>query len=404
MNHVIIADKMIFGSDCLARIDGKNVFVPYAVPGEKLEVSITESSRDYYRVEIVSVIEPSPHRVKPACPYYGKCGGCSMIHIDEEFQRALRKEVLKSAFEREGVSVSGVKEVFAENTGYRSRFQLNSGGLMGKKSGNVVPIEKCLCATDEVNAYLSEIPFEKRPSGRCHIFGDRRIVSIPEGFDKIVIAEEIKKELPKKTGKKSKKVKARFEGISAVSDSLCTVVINGKHITHDIRGFFQSNLNMLEKAVPLITEGETGENVMDLYSGCGTFSTFLADSFNKVCLVEHNKSALVSAEQNLYGVKHESFGVSGDVFIKYHADRYVKENGQFDMVVADPPRSGMEKSVCDWLCKSGIKKIRSLSCNAATHARDASRLIKAGYKMTDLYLLDFYPQTGEIESLAFFER
>ncbi|MBO4403918.1 MAG: TRAM domain-containing protein, partial [Treponema sp.] len=98
MNYVIIADKMIFGSDCMAKIDGKNVFVPYAVPGEKLEVSITDSSRDFCRAEIVSVIEPSEHRVTPSCPYYGKCGGCSMMHIDEGYQRTLRKEVLKAAF------------------------------------------------------------------------------------------------------------------------------------------------------------------------------------------------------------------------------------------------------------------------------------------------------------------
>ena len=86
----IITDKMVFGGKSLGKINGKNVFVPYAVPGEKLEIEITEEKKDYDNARIVSVIESSPHRVEPACRYYGKCGGCNMMHIDSEFQKELR--------------------------------------------------------------------------------------------------------------------------------------------------------------------------------------------------------------------------------------------------------------------------------------------------------------------------
>ncbi len=132
---------------------------------------------------------------------------------------------------------------------------------------------------------------------------------------------------------------------------------------------------------------------------------FLADLFENVVLVEHNRDALVFAEQNLAGKKHESFGLSGETWTKYHAQTFVERNGAFDAVVVDPPRSGMEKSVRKWLSESGIPSIRSLSCDIATQARDVKFLVRnGGYKLKELYLLDFYPQTGHIESLAVLEK
>ena len=135
-----------------------------------------------------------------------------------------------------------------------------------------------------------------------------------------------------------------------------------------------------------------------MYAGCGTFSVFLADIFKEVTLVEHNRDALVFAEENLKGIKHQSFGLSGEKWVQ------TAENKYFDAVVIDPPRSGMEKEVCKWLCKSKIPQIRSVSCDPATHARDLSFLLKAGYELKKLYLLDFYPNTSHIESLAILER
>ena len=112
----------------------------------------------------------------------------------------------------------------------------------------------------------------------------------------------------------------------------------------------------------------------------------------------------VFAEENMAGKKHESFGLSGEVWTKYHAETVIKQGGNFDAVVIDPPRSGMEKEVCQWLQKSGIPHIRSVSCDIATHARDIKFLIRAGYRLEKLYLLDFYPQTGHIESLGIFRK
>ena len=154
-----------------------------------------------------------------------------------------------------------------------------------------------------------------------------------------------------------------------------------------------------------------------MYASCSSISAFLSDLYENVVLVEHNRDALVYAEQNLIGKKHTSFGMSGASWIKNCASTCQP----FDACVIDPPRSGMEKEVCDYLCNSNIKKIISLSldpskhaidskksislsCDPSTHARDCKKLIEAGYKIKKIYLLDFYPNTSHIESLVVFQK
>ena len=107
----ITAEKMVFGGDCIGKFNGKTVFVPYAIPGEKLEVEITRDERDYCVASIVNVLEKSPHRVMPFCSLYGKCGGCNMQHIDQEYQAELRAQILRDAFEREGVTVGEIEVI-----------------------------------------------------------------------------------------------------------------------------------------------------------------------------------------------------------------------------------------------------------------------------------------------------
>ncbi|MBR5096009.1 MAG: methyltransferase, partial [Treponema sp.] len=201
----------------------------------------------------------------------------------------------------------------------------------------------------------------------------------------------------KKRGKKY--IKPRFEGIS--QDEQCPVCIDllGKKVMFDAQGFFQSNIEVLEKAIPFITQGLSGKNALDLYSGAGTFSVFLADIFENVVMVEHNRGALVFAEQNMAGKKHESYGISGADFVQKNVQSLAARIGSFDAAVVDPPRSGMEKEALDWLCQSGIPVIKYLSCNPSTQARDIKKLADSGYIVQDIRLLDFYPQTSHLETL-----
>ena len=121
--ETIITDKIAFGGNCLAKIGGKNIFVPFAIPGE--------------------------------------CGGCNMMHIEPEFQKKLRKQILIDCLERNGITVNedSVEGISGSSFNYRSRFQLNDGGFCERNSNCIIPVENCLCAVPEINRWISETPF-----------------------------------------------------------------------------------------------------------------------------------------------------------------------------------------------------------------------------------------------------
>lgn len=401
----IETQKMTFGGECIAKLDGKNIFIPFALPNETLEVAITEDKGDYAKAKIVSILKPSPYRREAPCSLYGLCGGCNMMHITDEEQVNIRKQVLKDAFEREGIKIPEIVALSASPFAYRSRFQLHDGGLKQKESNNIIPISTCPIATNEINTYLTSNA--QKAKGRVHIFGDSRVTSPSSHF---LEAKEISraKAETRIMGKPNKKIKRKenvhFSGSIINPENICTVNIAGKQITFDVQGFFQSNLEVLEKTIEKVCCNMGGQRVLDMYSGCGTFSVFLADIFKDVTLVEHNRDALVFAEQNMAGKQHTSYGMSGEKFVQSQARSLLDTYGQFDAVVIDPPRSGMEKAVCDWLCREKTYQIRAVSCDPATQARDVAKLVKAGYTLSRLYLLDFYPQTCHIESLACLEN
>lgn len=397
-------EKTVFGGNTIAKINSKTVFIPYSLPGETLSINIVQHKNDYDNAEILKVIEPSPHRVEPKCKYYGVCGGCNMMHISPEYQKELRKIMLSDAFKNNHVDISPeqIEVISGPETNYRCRYQFNDGGLSGKSSNAIIPIENCLCAEAPVNKYLSETAMSNRPKGRVHFFGSDKISEGEKLRTTVVQAEKPVANQVK--GNKNKKVKVKenhyFAGTVLSPENTVTVKLNDKNISFDVRGFFQSNLYVFEKVLKLICDSlPGGKNVLDMYSGCGSISAFLADKYENVVLVEHNRDALVFAEKNMAGTGHVSYGFSGENWVKNCA-AYC---GNFDACVVDPPRSGMEKAVADYLCKSKIPYIRSLSCDPATHGRDAAKLIKAGYKLEKLYLLDFYPNTSHIESLAIFK-
>ncbi|MBQ9494242.1 MAG: class I SAM-dependent RNA methyltransferase [Treponema sp.] len=383
----VTTEKMVAGGDCIAKIDGKTVFIPHAVPGETLEIEITSSKRDYDTAKIVAVIAASAHRVQPACSYYGVCGGCNMMHIDARFQRTMRTSILADCFVRAGVAAQTIRVLHGNDLGYRARFSLHDGGLSGKNSNTIVPVERCVCATDEVNAWLAATPHAKRQHGTLHVFGDSRVMPRADCADKTTA-----------------RVVAAADGdeqVSCVNSDAASVTIQlcGKKIAFDVRGFFQSNMDMLEKSLGVICGNFHGKNVLDMYAGCGTFSCFLADAFEHVTLVERNKDALVFASLNMRGKNYTSYGISGNAW----AARFSAERA-FDVAVVDPPRSGMEKTVRDFLCASNIPHIVSVSCNPSTHARDVAALVNSGYTLVSLFLLDFYPNTSHIESVAILKK
>jgi len=421
--YIVKAEKMVFGGNCLGKIDGKVIFIPNTIPEELLKIRIIKSKRDYDVAEIISILEPSPYRRNVECVHYEKCGGCNLLHIDSEYQKKLREMILKELFLKEKIDLDYINIVSDSNLEYRCRMQIFDGGLKSKHSNNIVAINDCLCATPQIRNWLKKTEYSKRKKGKQHIFADKRIC-IENNTNQFFIAENKPTSENQdnlvigKTKRKIKnKVKKHFYGTLNSPETVCTVELSIQHeeslikkrISFDIRGFFQSNLFVLEKAISQIYKYISNiptnkKRALDFYSGAGTFSVFLADFFENITLVEHNRDALVYAEQNLIKTKHTSYGVSGEFWVQQYANKDILQNGNYDLVIIDPPRSGIEKPVIDFLCKSNIPRIISISCDPATHARDCAILMKAGYKIKQMYLLDFYPNTSHIESMAFLEK
>lgn len=389
---------MVYGGDCLTKVDGKAVFVSQLLPGEKAAIEIIEEKKDFSRGKVVDLLEPSEHRIKAPCPYYDLCGGCNLQIADDEYQRELRLSVLKdtflralgrdSSFDDARRIIENAEIIAGDSWAYRSRFQFVDGGLKERNSNRIVKLDYCPVATDKVNELLK--------NGRIPAAGTYG---------------KTEKSANKRTGSRRTPDKNQcrvhvFENVAAAENpglkeipQEYTAEILGKKLTFDVRGFFQSNIGLLEKALPFVTEFSGHKaRLLDMYAGVGTFSSFAAKYFDETVLVEHNKKALSYAKKNVQEGTIRLCPSSGEDFTKTPEARL-----DYDAVIIDPPRSGMEKSVCNWLCEKKPPLIRSVSCDPVTHARDAKILLSSGYRLTKLFLLDFYPQTSHIESLAYFE-
>ena len=365
---------MGFEGEGIAKIDGYTVFIKGALKGEKVKIKILKANKDYGFAKLLEVIKPSEIRVEPKCEVFAKCGGCNLQMATDEYQITLRKDIFTDCFKRnlkeDFEKIPEIEVISANNWEYRNRFQFEKGGLQEKSQNKTVKIDFCPVAVEKVNHLLQNklIPATK---DRLFVFDDR----------------------------------------TSLDTETYSVKVLDKNIQFDVRGFFQSNISMLEKSIPLLIKDfenlPKSSRLLDMYAGVGTLSCFAEDFFQEVYLVEHNKKALAFAKENLENnntsessskKKILTFPQSGEKFV---STKWAKES--FNVLIIDPPRSGIEKPVLSWILEKKIPIIRYLSCDPVTHSRDAKKLLEAGYKMKKLYLLDFYPQTSHIESLSYFE-
>lgn len=404
----LVCEKMIAGGDCLSHHEGKTVFVRGAIPGERVSVCIIEEKRDFLRAAVTRVLEASPKRIVPRCPYYGVCGGCNLQITDVTSQRALKVGIVRDSLLRAGLDADAIPPidvVGGDEWEYRNRFRLHDGGLKERAGNKIVRLDDCPVAAPSIRDYLRAHPFVAGED--IQLFsGNNGVVSAVKtiGTGSSGNAKAAHSGKPRNANDKprnAKQARCVFAGSVINEETKCTVNVCGKPITFDVQGFFQSNMAMLEQTVGLVTRNMGGARCADVYSGVGTFSVFLAEKFEELYLIEHNRNALLFAAvnlgfMNLTGKKHFDYGVSGAKWAALKEARL-----PFDAVVIDPPRSGMEKEVRAWLKESNTPQIRALSCDPVTFARDCADLcLGGGYVLESLTLLDYYPQTSHIETLA----
>ena len=421
-------EKMVQGGEGLARLeDGRVCFVAGALPGEICKVRLTFQKKDFTKGRVVEVIESSPDRVKPLCPLYGKCGGCSLQHLASEKQAEYLEKVERENFRR--LAHAELPENFVIHTGnawgYRNRARVvfrggsNRGadaatlegsanrngsancarfGFRGEESNDIVPFENCLVLTDGLNDFLRG-PAASLISGR--LSGNR----LPREMDLNIFdngAGEISFYYP---GMR----KSEFDA-HAVSH----VEIAGRKIEADASVFFQSNLGLLPKLVDAVRnavdEGlasgkSTNDWLIDLFSGVGFFACILQDKFKKITTVEREEGCLKHANVNLSMAT--AVPTSSEVEnISAPAEDWLLENvvNVPATLIVDPPRTGLPKEALAAIVKSSVKRLIYVSCDPVTLARDFSKFSEAGFSLSHAEGFAFYPQTPHLEMMFVLDR
>jgi 23S rRNA (uracil1939-C5)-methyltransferase len=363
-------------------MERKVVLVAGALPGETVEVRIVADHRSVIEGSIGAIFTPSPHRVTPACPYYGYCGGCDLQHLAYEAQVTEKQGLLQRLLAHRGlVDVTILPPVTGNPWEYRFRFEFHwvaprgrppFYGLKAAKSDEVVAIADCPVAVPVIRAALRD-----KRLGQYMLVNQHKEVKTG---DRCMVAGVM--------GERMKWVGSKQRYFMKVLDKTFYLHVNC---------FFQSNLHMVEKLIPAVLEGLEGDTALDLYGGVGLFARFLADRFAHVTLVEHNEASVTWAEVNLRDLPHTSAAQSCALWCAQNP------GARFDAVVCDPPRTGLEPPVIAWLTAARPRHLRYVSCSPTSLVHDAVLLVAAGFRLASVQLFDFYPQTHHIEALACFE-
>jgi 23S rRNA (uracil1939-C5)-methyltransferase len=414
------------GSGVGRREDGKVVFIPRVIPGEKVTAAITKEHKSYIEAEVKELLEASPYRVTPPCPHFFECGGCDWQHIMYREQIALKQGILNAQI----VAKIPKTDLFFDNpaisskeAGYRCHAVVQCThkggfdiGFFRKQSNTITTFHQCLILNERCQAVLDQI----REMLRGHLIDGLDSIEIHAPMDEVLVRVFLKGALSKDTldfFKGVYKVVA-LSGLSIFSkDNLWREHVFGKRLcSYDITvhgrkvllagsfgGFIQANMYMNQRLVEYVHDCTKGsKKLIDLYSGAGNFSIPLSFKADEVLAVEQDEE-LVKTGADLA----RRNGCRNLRFINEKVARTLKwlekEGVSFDSVVMDPPREGAQ-NIVRILPRMKMNKIVYISCNPSTLARDLAILIQEGFRLKSARFFDMFPQTFHIESVSVLER
>jgi len=397
---------MVFGGDAMGRLkDGKPIFVPFGIAGERVRVEIVEDKANFCRGRLLDVLEASPMRIAPRCRHFGVCGGCHYQHLEYENQLRIKRQIVIDQFKRIGkFEEPPVGEIIAspDQWNYRNtiQFHLSKNGRLGYQkaaTNQIVEIEECHLPLPLMNDTWPE--FEIDP-----VAGVERVsLRAGEGDDLLLLLEgksdsapEFEVDFP---------ISALYLGngseILLSGDGFTTMMVNGRGFRVSAESFFQVNLQQAERMVQLVMgslELNSEDVVLDCYCGVGLFSAFMAPIAEKVIGVELSESACNDYAANLDEFDNVELYVGSAEQIL--PGLKVKPN----RVVVDPPRAGLERAALNAILAMAPEKIVYVSCDPSTLARDARLLTDGGYSIQGITPLDLFPQTFHVESIALFSK
>ncbi len=442
-------EKISSDGSCIARApDGLVVFIPGALPGEVVRGRISVRKKEYAVASLEEIVEKAPGRCTPACPLFGHCGGCQLQHADYETQLNLKRSIVQDAFERIYRNPFPIIEPCIPSPSewnYRNKTSLPvrkkegslSMGYYARRSHEVVPVHSCPVLLREMEplpgvlhrelSHTGMPPYDER-TGRGllrHV-----IMRCSAGSGEILVSLVAARKL---TGDERKQLETNLlprlihvlPGLKTVTvnynlskgnvilggntevllgDGLISEPIPPLRFLYDTTAFFQINTDVagiLYKEAARMALSEGAERVLELYSGVGTLSCFLAKDGASVTAVEEWAAAAALMKEN---ARLNGLSCRLEIFAGPAEDGTPWENRRYDCIVVDPPRSGCSREVLNRLGALSAPRIVYVSCNPATLARDSGILLERGYSPVEIKCFDMFPQTVHVETAVLFER
>jgi 23S rRNA (uracil1939-C5)-methyltransferase len=427
---LISIEKLVYGGDGLAHADGNTVFVPYVLPGEQVRATAKSKRKKTVWAQLLEVTSPSAQREGARCPHFQTCGGCHYQHIPAAEQLRLKKEILRETLSRlGGIQWTGpIQEHSAEPYGYRNRAQWamreakpRAIGYFLPESSVIVPIDEC----PVLSPLLAKTFGRLQELARSNQLPEKALeieafVDSADAKLALNVAFERFPKPPAELAAAFREALPELESLLLADESKDKFELTGPgFLFHEAAGFryrvshlsfFQVNRFLVEDLLQTVVAGAKGEAALDLYAGVGFFTLPLTRAFKRVVSVDAN----LAATRDLH-VNAESAGVAV-ISHNEHAEEFLgKTTEKPDLVVLDPPRSGLGGEAAAKLAGLGAAEIAYLSCDPSTLARDLAVLTGSKtsstdatgvprYEIAEMHLFDLFPQTYHIETLVRLRR
>lgn len=451
----LVIEKVIFGGQGLARVDGFAVFVENTIPGDRVRARIFKKKKRFAHARLIEILEPSPDRINAPCQYSGICGGCKWQFCDYPRQLEYKRDYVIDSLER----IGKLQDVLVhpvipspDRFGYRNKMEFSFSDrrwLLPEELGidapqkdyalglhvsgtfyKILDIEECLLQNDTGNHVLRDVKEYTLESGipvygiRSHV-GFWRFLMLRYSHARngwmvnIVTSEELKgavQPLADLLAQKYKNITSVVNNINTRKGSIAVgeqeILLYGRPTIEDAiagfvfevsaNSFFQTNTRGAEKLYTIVKEyaGLTGrETVLDLYSGTGTIPIFLSSGARTVTGIEIGESAVLDAKRNC-----ARNTISNCEFLCGDIQKILPTiDARPDVMIIDPPRGGMHPDVVKQVRSIASPRIVYVSCNPATLARDLE-LLKEDYHVKEVQPVDMFPHTFHVESVARLER
>lgn len=358
----------------IGRLEGKAVFVPGAIPGDVVEAEVVTAKKRFARARLGELRVPSPDRIPMPCRHAAECGGCTWQMAPRQLQATWKQEAVQAALTRIGRFDSPPTlpiEVPGPDFGYRNRLDLHpsSGGPGFHRPGShdLVVIAECLLGAPPVTALLDQ-----------------------------VLGRPAQGELTLRAGLRTGEAVIIGEGHAAPAEAIITEIVAGVRFQISGRAFFQPNTDGAETLVRLVgSAAGAGRVLVDVFAGVGLFAATVGRQFEEVIAIESSRNAVSDLRQNVPGARVLAMPALAGL---------KKIERRPDVVIVDPPRAGLGPETVAALVEVGAPSLVSVSCDAATFARDARQLVDAGYRLEWVQPVDQFPQTPHVETVALLSR